>query len=54
MYIDKRKTEDYFEDKFQGGKEDLSSVLNNFLDSDIIIPDFACEEIEISLCCRMF
>ena len=47
--IDKQKPEDYFKAKFQGKKEDLSSVLNDFPDSDIIIPEFACEEIEISL-----
>ena len=47
--IDKQKPEDYFKAEFQGEKEDLSSVLNDFPDSDIIIPKFACEEIEISL-----
>ena len=47
--IDKQKTEDYFKAKFQGEKEDLSSVLNDFPDSDIIIIEFACENIEISL-----
>ena len=47
LNIDKQKTEDYFEAKFQG-KKDLSSVLNDFLDSDIIIPEFACEEIKLS------
>ena len=46
--IDKQKTEDYFEARFQGEKEDLSNVLNDFPDSDII-PEFACEEIELNL-----